>query len=263
MSSEFSGDLGIYREVITEDGSLTMWCDHFQEHLHSRCGARSETIYNYVEGCEIIRFCQLPGIILEVGLGIGTGVQETFAFLDGGDAQGVHYITLELDVKLLNWCQMNRSLTFRNFPSIGDLSPLAVNIFSAQMGSNRLTVVLGDARKSLAQFWLKDGPELGIITSSSRINAIYHDPFSPKRNPSLWSVDWFAFLRSLAHPDCILSTYSAAIGVRKALLAAKWQINDRPGHGTKRSSTVARLSGTTSSNLLKKLAKSAIPPLAD
>ncbi len=264
MNDAFCGDIGQYRRVITADGTSTLWSEHFQEHFHSQAGARSETVYNFIEGCEIVRFSQQPANILEVGLGCGIGVEETFRFLDvRGAQQGVHFISLELDAKLLQWCQNSLTSHFQHFPSLRDLRPCAPGIFSAQVENNRLSVLLGDARYSLPKFWAEDGHRLGLIPPRSKVNAIYQDPFAPKKNSTLWSVPWFTFLRSIAANDCILSTYSSAIRVRKALVAADWQISDRPGHGQKRSATLARTFGQTADCILRQLANSALAPYQD
>src|SRR5690606_29124540 len=92
----------------------------------------------------------------------------------------------------------------------------------------RVIVLIGDARTTLPQ-------------QSWRFHAIYQDPFSPKKNPSLWTQEWFELLRQCSDDDCIMATYSASVGVRKAMLEAGWHPESLPGFGPKRERTLARL----------------------
>ncbi|ATH07908.1 hypothetical protein BIY24_08080 [Halobacteriovorax marinus] len=76
--------------------------------------------------------------------------------------------------------------------------------------------------------------------ATAPLMAIYQDAFSPKKNPSLWTKEWFTELKEHSDERCILSTYSAAMGVRKALMEANWNVFRREGYGEKRSTTIAR-----------------------
>jgi tRNA 5-methylaminomethyl-2-thiouridine biosynthesis bifunctional protein len=52
---------------------------------------------------------------------------------------------------------------------------------------------------------------------------IWQDPFSPEKNPPLWSPAWFGRMRDCAAPGCVLMTYSVAGPVRRALAAGGWR----------------------------------------
>ena len=103
--------------------------------------------------------------------------------------------------------------------------------FVAKSKKRKLEIIIGDLlenKKFLASY-LKD------------IHAIYQDPFSPKKNPDLWTEDWFQFLKSISHQEVILSTYSASHSVQKNLGEAGWNVLRAPGFAHKRSSTRATL----------------------
>ena len=105
-------------------------------------------------------------------------------------------------------------------------------LYENKIGPFSLTVIIGDIRQSLMQ--------LGHDRPFKKFNAIYQDAFSPRKNPTLWTTEWFELLKLNADKDCILSTYSAAMPVRKSLLNAGWNVFKREGYGEKRSTTIAR-----------------------
>jgi tRNA U34 5-methylaminomethyl-2-thiouridine-forming methyltransferase MnmC len=51
---------------------------------------------------------------------------------------------------------------------------------------------------------------------------IWQDAFSPKKNPELWTVEWFSHLREASQEDVCLVTYSVARVVKDALTASGW-----------------------------------------
>ncbi len=216
--------------VITKDQSFSLFNETFQENLHSTEGARSETIYNFIEGCDLSNHRGSTLTVLEVGFGTGLGFFETLKFLRKFfPEKKLFFYSLEIDRNLAIWAL--RDLPFFQKDNYLESSGL----------DYCLRVIIGEATKSLED--LKIGP----------LDAIYHDPFSPKKNPTLWTVDWFSRLLALAGPNCILSTYSAATGIRLALLKAGWGVFDRKGFSFKRSSTIARPYTETPPELKNKL----------
>ncbi len=95
-------------------------------------------------------------------------------------------------------------------------------------GSARL--LLGDARRRIA-----DLPPLPPRA------AVFLDPFSPAVAPELWTTDFLRALAARLPEQCLLATYSAATGVRLALLAAGFRIGRGPRVGSKASGTLASL----------------------
>jgi chorismate dehydratase len=82
----------------------------------------------------------------------------------------------------------------------------------------------------------------GILAQeNASLDVIYQDPFSPKKNPELWTTDWFEKLKKLSRPGTVLCTYSASSAVRKALGAAGWTVQSFAGFARKKQSTKAFL----------------------
>jgi tRNA U34 5-methylaminomethyl-2-thiouridine-forming methyltransferase MnmC len=225
-----------YKLLTSEDGSPTLYSERFGEACHSTHGARAETLLHYIEGCRIRERAQAAREfrILEVGFGTGLGLLCTREALEGLPVR-VHFVSLEIDPALVEWF-------FSNHPQLKDDPKFTTE------------VLVGDARRVLPE-WLSQPP--------LRFDAIYQDAFSPKRNPDLWTREWFELLRTHAAPDCIMSTYSSSSSIRKSMLEAGWKLYAGEKFGPKRSSTRARISGDTDPEILLQLSRSPARALRD
>ena len=236
----FKGDLGLYRPLTTADGSLTFYSEHFREAFHSLDGAKGETLYNFIEGCEIVpRAGQYPLSILEVGLGMGRGYPATLQALGAGFQGELTFVSVEIDNALIDWCRKNTSLAERlrvSFPDYRDLKKLSQGTFywwETTRNRVKLIVLPGNAVDTLS--------EANRLNLFPPFNAIYQDAFSPGKNPELWTSKWFDLLKTLSSPEVILSTYSASLSVRKELVRAGFEAEKRKGFGRKKASYRARI----------------------
>lgn len=226
-----------YRFVETEDGSQTLFSERFGEACHSTTGAKSETILHYIQGCGIPEKAHLDSLsILEVGFGLGVGLLTTWEMTKNLPAK-IHFLSLEIDPALVTWFHEE----YKDHPLFKDPK------FSFE-------VLVGDARKTLPEYAKEKRPSW---------NAIYQDAFSPKRNPVLWTKEWFTLLRENSAPDVILSTYSASSSIRKSLVESGWKLSSGEKFGPKRTSTRARLSGETEPAILDSLSRSPVKALSD
>jgi tRNA U34 5-methylaminomethyl-2-thiouridine-forming methyltransferase MnmC len=221
--------------IITKDQSPSLFNETFQENLHSTEGAKSETIYNFIEGCEILKHKGDILSVLEVGFGTGLGFFTTLEFLRrNSPGKKLIFYSLEMDLNLAKWALKDFQYSHEDFGLLSKGQDFELKVF------------IGDANEVLPK--LKIGP----------IDAIYQDPFSPKKNPTLWTFEWFSMLLNLAGPNCILSTYSSSTLIKKSLLKAGWAVFERQGFGKKRTSTIAKTFGETPQNLKDKLIRSDI-----
>lgn len=253
----FTGDLGKYELEKTADGSYTLWSEAFNEACHSKNGAYQETLFNYIEGCNLKEIAKKQDTIniLDVGFGMGLGLKVTIEFLrNQGINNQINYFSMELDKKLVEWSIKH----IMNTKSITIEKQLWAQKKGHQYfhGANTnlsILILIGNARKTVPA--LKD-----LIPP---IDIIYQDAFSSGKNPELWSVEWFQLLKELSNPKVILSTFSASTNIRKSLLEAGWTVIERPGFLNKKSSTQATLTGKTDQKLTEKLINSPIPSLRD
>jgi len=78
-----------------------------------------------------------------------------------------------------------------------------------------------------------------ISLVKGKFDAVFFDPFSPKKCPELWSKDFFKQIRSKMRPNSVLATYSCATKVRRALHDAGFKVIDGPCIGRRSPSTIA------------------------
>ena len=231
--------------VTTEDGSVTLFSEAFQEACHSTTGAKTETILHYIEGCKIQEkaLTHSPLIILEVGFGLGVGFLTTLEKIPADKKW--NFISMELDRNLLQWFSDNHPEL--NLKWNG-------NLLETEMDNFKLTIIQGDARKEVAEYFK---------THPQKMHAIYQDAFSPKRNPALWTKEWFTLLKNNSHPEVILSTYSASGSIRKSLHETGWGLQKGEKFGAKRSSTRAVLNQATEPDILFQMERSPASALTD
>lgn len=231
--------------VTTEDGSVTLFSEAFQEACHSTSGAKTETILHYIEGCKILAKAEIhdPLIILEVGFGLGIGFLTTLEKMPAG--KNWHFISMELDRDLLQWFSDQHPELNLKWKG---------NLLETTRDNFKLTIIQGDARITIPEY-LKNHP--------IKVHAIYQDAFSPKRNPALWTKEWFTLLKTYSHPDVTLSTYSASGSIRKSLHETGWGVQKGEKFGPKRTSTRAVLNCATDPEILEQMARSPVSALTD
>ena len=165
--------------------------------------------------------------IAELGFGAGLNLLALLLAMPPGVT--VHYTSFE--AYPLTADEMARALD--HFPEARAVAgPL---LEQWQTGARRLTlpgiaaeVIVGDARQVLAGW-------------PGRADAWFLDGFSPAKNPELWGDDLMAEVARHTAPGGTFATYTAAGHVRRALSAAGFTVERRPGHGRKRHMTAGWL----------------------
>ncbi|MDA8793883.1 MnmC family methyltransferase, partial [Bacteriovoracaceae bacterium] len=222
--------------MLTEDGSNTFFSEKYQENCHSLSGAKAETEFHYINGCQILKKAEQGDLnLLEVGLGTGLGLFLTIEhILKLETSFSINLYSLEESDELINYFTTSLSQNYSHLcPELIESNEL-YNAFKIKKLKLRIYILKGDARQSLLNF----SQQMKLS-----LNAIYQDAFSPKKNPSLWTVEWFSLLKVLSQEDCLLSTYSSSISIQKSLIKAGWKIYNGGPFGRKRSCTRAKLTG--------------------
>ncbi|MEM7498926.1 MAG: tRNA (5-methylaminomethyl-2-thiouridine)(34)-methyltransferase MnmD [Pseudomonadota bacterium] len=99
------------------------------------------------------------------------------------------------------------------------------------LGDLRLEVRIGDARVRVPSFALEQ----------RAVDAWFLDGFAPARNPEMWEPLLLAAVARATRPGGTVATYTAAGAVRRALGAAGFAMEKRPGYGRKRDMLAGRL----------------------
>lgn len=253
---DFTGKLGKYKIIETEDQTKTLWSEYFDEACHNLSGAYEETLYNYISGCHVedqIKDLK-PVHVLDVGFGVGIGLK---AFIDELQKHQTHqidytYTSIELDEDLFLWSAKE------TFPEYAFTKKDESYVYEMPVAGNSrlfITVFIGDGRQTLPK-----ARDKGLLP---KFTAIFQDAFSPKKNPILWTVEWFDDLITMSSPEVYMSTYSSSVSVRKSMIKSGWKISNGKGFGQKRTMTKARLLGITDESLAAELSRSPTLELRD
>lgn len=174
-------------------------------------------------------------VILETGFGLGLNFLATWrAWQDDPQrCRELHFVSLEKHPFLAR----DLACAHAAWPELAACAePLRAQWPPLERGEHRLEfeggrlilrLVFGDAPEAL--------PRLDAV-----VDAFYLDGFSPAKNPELWSPELCRSLARLARPGATLATWSVAGSVRRALLAARFMVNKRPGFAGKRQMLVGR-----------------------
>jgi len=215
--------------VTTGDGSPTLYCEAVREHYHStKDGAFTEAFCKHVQPAWEYRILGRADVVvvdLCFGLGYNTLVL-LWHLKKKGFAGRLRVLSPELDDHLPD--------LLVDFPYPAPLAPLRPVVESLARkrywaeGDFRVDLHLGEARAWLAGL---KGP----------VDVIFHDPFSPQHNPSLWTREFFAAYRHIGADDLLVTTYSTATAVRLGLYENGFRIYEHRPEARVRSSTLATL----------------------
>ena len=89
-----------------------------------------------------------------------------------------------------------------------------------------IKIIIGDATKTIKKI-------------DKSFDAVFLDPFSPPKNPELWTLEFFKEVKDRMNLTAKLATYSCAGVVRRNLAKAGFEVIDGPCIGRKSPSLVA------------------------
>jgi tRNA U34 5-methylaminomethyl-2-thiouridine-forming methyltransferase MnmC len=251
-NSRLLGSLGTYEFLETDDGTMTLHSAYFDEACHSTSGALKETIHNYVLGTKVPqRLERGPLCVFEVGFATGLGLKATLLNASYDHHKNLTFVSSELDGLL---CQHFLE-ALKSDEIIESFHTTDFGFQGRSIHGATIYILIGDVRETLP-LWRKNSLFL-------KFKAIYQDPFSPKKNPSLWTKEWFSELKAASESEVILGTYSSTKAVWKSMIAAGWKVTEVPGYGKKRLSTRAMLEGESSKNVIEWCKRSPAPALCD
>ncbi len=200
-----------WQPALTDDGSFTFFSAEFGEHFHSRAGAKQEALQKFVQATQLAYRAQAPTLrVLDIcyGLGYNTAAAlETIAQVN--PTCQVELYGLELDASVPRAAIAPELLSIWSPAVQIILRDLALH-HHCQRANLQATLRLGDARQTI-QSLRQQGFQADII---------FLDPFSPRRCPQLWTVEFCGQVAACLAPTGVLATYSRSASVRSALLAA-------------------------------------------
>lgn len=226
-----------HASLILKDGQLP-YSEAFGDVYHSAAGGPEQARHVFLRGNDLphcwqglTRFC-----ILETGFGLGLNFLETWQAFDESAHAGqcLHFVSVENlpfhadDLARAHAAWPGHAARSRELRAQWPLPLKGFHRLVLGQGRVILTLLLGDALGCLREL-------------DARFDAIYLDGFAPARNPDMWSPDLFTQLARLSRTGTSLATWSVAASVRQGLQAAGFELQRRPGFGSKRDMLTGRL----------------------
>ncbi|MBL0208247.1 MAG: tRNA (5-methylaminomethyl-2-thiouridine)(34)-methyltransferase MnmD [Propionivibrio sp.] len=211
--------------------------EQFSEVYHSADGGHAQARHVFLGGNDLParwrgrkRF-----VILETGFGLGLNLLATWLEWLNDDQRCVelHFVSFEkYPLRIGDLARAHAA-----WPEFGRIAEalrnqwpvLSPGVHRLELAQRRiiLTLGFGDALQLLPEFEMP-------------VDAFYLDGFSPAKNPEMWSGALCRSLARLAVPGATLATWSVAGTVRRALSAANFVVEKRPGFASKRQMLVGR-----------------------
>ncbi len=196
----------------TKDDSFTFFNEEYQEAYHSLTGALEEAQKKYIEPLQV----KEGDVILDICFGLG---YNTFAAIE--HAKHLKIIALEKDENILKELQ---SLKInKNYEKIKKVAKEKYY----KDPDYEITLIMGAAQETIKKV-------------KEKIDKVFLDPFSPKKNPELWTKEFFEEIYTRMKPGAKLATYSCARIVRDNLKAVGFIVTDGPKVGRRGPSTIGQ-----------------------
>ena len=220
--------------TLTDDGSLSLREPALGELYHNKAGAYKEALINYAEPALALfdRSCDLTVLDSCFGLGYNSLVLAQELAKEKRRAQ---VLAVELDSNVLDLLPLilaqpvfsDSKLTGRE--AIED----AYRIIS----SNERRLSFGNSKYEIRQTDLRDF--LRTFVAPATIDLVFHDAFSPRKVPELWTIDLFDKYKELLKANGAILTYSSSAAVRGALQDLGFTVLRSAALGGKSGGTVA------------------------
>lgn len=210
---------------LTDDGSFTFFSEEFGETFHSQTGAKAEAFTKFSQVTALAQRAQSGHLrLLDICYGLGYNTAAALETIWAANpACRVDLYGLELD-ETIPQAAIAPSLLTGWSPTVQTALQAIALSHRCATPTLQATLLIGDARQTIQQ----------IAQTGFLADAIFFDPFSPRRCPQLWTVEFFTqVVRCLALTG-ILATYSRSAAVRTAMQTAGLSIGtiplDDPSH---------------------------------
>lgn len=200
---------------LTKDGSYTFFSAEFGEAYHSFQGAKTEAFDKFVAVTDLKERAQSGSLaLLDVCYGLGYNSAAALETIWAANPHcQVHLYGLELDPEVM---QAAVGLdTFAQWsPQIQAILKDLAFRYQSRQPNVTAQILVGDARQQIQT----------LMAEQVKADAIFLDPFSPRKCPQLWTVEFLTHVAACLSQTGVLATYSRSAAVRAALLQAGLKI---------------------------------------
>ena len=215
--------------IDTEDGSKTLFSDHFQSNYHSSNGAVQESGHIFIKsGLEYYHKLHKKDKykILEFGFGTGLNMLLTLDYAMNNDIEieyfGLEKYLLNIDViKKIDYCEILNCEVFREYYFNIFIGSFAGSSYSDKF---HFTGLLADFIE---------------FESDEKFDLIYFDPFGPSEHPEVWQLPFLKIIPSIIFSGGVLTTFSVKGSFRRDLLSLDFNVEKIEGPPGKREITRA------------------------
>lgn len=204
------------------------------EVMHPGVGPQREAQELYVDQSRLIARLREPGreslVLFDVGLGAASNALAARTAAQTARGARLQIVSFEHDLDALYVASQHK---------------LAMGIEGGNAAAIDALLATGQHRSDHVDWQLRHGDLLQqLAVETLRADLVFWDPFSPKANPTLWTIAAFSAMRQLAGPRCTLYTYSGSTRTRLALLLAGWCVGIGAAIGDKEETTAAAITLT-------------------
>ncbi len=208
---------------LTKDGSYTLIAEKYGEPYHSlTAGAICECLEKFLKPSDLIQKAEKFKVIRVVDVGFGLGYNVAVLLKHLRD------IKKNIAIEILSF---EKELPKEVPPPPEDYVPywklLWDNLPSFEREGVSFTLLLGDARERIKGIKGFEG------------DAIFHDGFSPYKNPELWTLDFLSAITKLLKKNGVWVSYSSSLAVRKSLKLLGFNLQNTSPVGRRRGGTKA------------------------
>lgn len=204
---------------LTHDGSFTFFSEEFGEAFHSYQGAKTEAFQKFSDAIALHKKAeQLTVKLLDVCYGLGYNTAAAIEVIHKVNPNCmIEIYALELDATVPIGASEPQLLQYWS-PEVQTILKLLAHEHECDQSNVKAKLLIGDARQTIQH----------LIQSQFQADAIFFDPFSPRKCPQLWTIEFFQLVAQCLAPSGKLATYSRSASVRTALIASGLQIGTIP-----------------------------------
>ncbi len=223
----------------TEDGSYTLISAEYGEPYHSlTAGALTEAREKFVKASGILHTAKRVRRLTILDLGFGLGYNTAVAVHE------IMRVSKDLEVEVV---ALDREVP----PSVPPLPEpygkthrrVLALLPEGSYGRLSLKLIRGDVRESLKS------------VHPQSVDVVFHDTFSPYKNPETWSLELLAIIKRVLKERGVWVSYTSSLPVRRALFELGFRVGSSPPVGRRRGGTVASPGGVVAPLRGKELTK--------
>lgn len=202
---------------LTQDGSFTFFSEEFGEAFHSYQGAKTEAFQKFSDAIELHKTAEQSTVkLLDVCYGLGYNTAAAIEVIHKVNPNCIIEIyALERDATVPIGAANSQLLEYWS-PEVQTILRQLAHNHECIQDNIKAKLLIGDARQTIQHL------------SDFQADAIFFDPFSPRKCPQLWTIEFFQLVARALAPTGKLATYSRSASVRTALIASGLKIGTIP-----------------------------------